>query len=68
VENLPALGAATVAMSPEEMQRILFHMTVIQAFFGGLVAGKMGEGTINAGLKHSLVMMLCGYLALKFLL
>jgi flagellar protein FlaJ len=68
VENLPALGAATVAMSPEEIQRILFHMTVIQAFFGGLVAGKMGEGTMNAGLKHSLVMMLCGYFALKFLL
>jgi flagellar protein FlaJ len=47
------------------MQQIFFHMTAIQAFFGGLVAGKMGEGTINAGLKHSLVMMLCGYIALK---
>jgi len=28
----------------------------------------MGEGTINAGLKHSLVMMLCGYIALKLFL
>jgi flagellar protein FlaJ len=43
-------------------------MTSIQAFFGGLVAGKMGEGTINAGLKHSLVMMLCGYISLKLFL
>jgi flagellar protein FlaJ len=66
VEGLPTLGATV--MTPEEMQRLFFHMTVIQAFFGGLVAGKMGEGTINAGLKHSLIMMLCGYLVLKLFL
>jgi flagellar protein FlaJ len=66
LEGLPILG--TAVMSPEEMQQLFFHMTVIQAFFGGLVAGKMGEGTINAGLKHSLVMMLCGYIALKLFL
>jgi len=63
IEDLPMLG--TAVMSPEEMFRIFFHMTAIQAFFGGLVAGKMGEGTINAGLKHSLILMLCGYVALK---
>lgn len=66
IEGLPLLGAGT--MSAEQMRRIFFHMTTIQALFGGLVAGKMGEGTINAGLKHSLVMMLCGYVALKIFL
>lgn len=66
IEGLPILG--TAVMSPREMQRIFFHMTLIQAFFGGLVAGKMGEGTINAGLKHSLIMMFCGYIALKLFL
>ena len=66
MEELPVLGSAV--MAPEEMQRMFFHMTAIQAFFGGLVAGKMGEGTINAGLKHSLILMLCGYLALKLFL
>ena len=66
VEGLPVLGS--VVMTPEEVQRMLFHMTSIQAFFGGIVAGKMGEGTINAGLKHSLVLMLCGYIALKLFL
>jgi flagellar protein FlaJ len=66
MEDLPMLG--TTVMSPQEMERLFFHMTSIQAFFGGLVAGKMGEGTINAGLKHSLVMMLCGYIALKLFL
>lgn len=66
VEGLPILG--TAAISPQEMQRVFLHMTIIQAFFGGLIAGKMGEGTISAGLKHSLVMMLCGFMALKFFL
>ncbi|MEM3626710.1 MAG: type II secretion system F family protein [Candidatus Bathyarchaeia archaeon] len=66
IEGLPTLG--TAVMSPEEMKRIFFHMTAIQAFFGGLVSGKMGEGTVSAGLKHSLVMMLCGYVALKLFL
>jgi flagellar protein FlaJ len=66
IEQLPILG--TAVMSPEEMKRIFFHMTSIQAFFGGLVAGKMGEGTITAGLKHSLILMLCGYTALRLFL
>ena len=66
IEQLPMLG--TALMSPEEMRRMFFHMTLVQAFFGGLVAGKMGEGTINAGLKHCLILVICGYLALKLFL
>jgi flagellar protein FlaJ len=43
-------------------------MSVIQALFSGLVTGKMGEGTVGAGLKHSVVLLATGYLALKFLM
>jgi flagellar protein FlaJ len=53
-------------MSPTDLQRVFLHMTLIQGFFGGLVAGKMGEGSISAGLKHSLIMMLFGFVTLKF--
>jgi flagellar protein FlaJ len=66
IEGLPTL--TTGVISAEEMQRMFFNMTSIQAFFGGLVAGKMGEGSISAGLKHSLIMMLCGFIALKIFL
>ncbi len=66
IEGLPIIGSSV--MSPIELQRIFFHMSSIQAFFGGLVAGKMGDGTVNAGLKHSLILMICGYVALRFLL
>ncbi len=54
-------------LTSEEARRIFFHMSIIQAFFGGLVAGKMGEGTISAGLKHSVILLTSGYLAFKFL-
>ncbi len=53
-------------MPPSEARSIFFHMSAIQAFFGGLVAGKMGEGTVGGGLKHSVILLLCGYLAFKF--
>jgi len=54
-------------MPPNEARSIFFHMSSIQAFFGGLVAGKMGEGTVGGGLKHSVILLTCGYLAFKFI-
>ena len=64
-------GVALFSMStssPLVLQRIFLHLTIVQGFFSGLVAGKMGEGSINSGLKHSVIMMLIGYLALRFFL
>ena len=63
IEGLPLLGAAV--MSPQQVRQNFFHMAFVQGFFGGLAAGKMGEGTAFAGLKHSLLMMVCGFVALK---
>ena len=54
-------------LTPAEARKIFFHMSAIQAFFGGLVAGKMGEGTVGGGLKHSVILLTCGFLAFKFL-
>jgi len=50
----------------EAVRRTFFHMSILEAFFGGLVAGKMGEGTVSAGLKHSVILLTAGYVALKF--
>jgi flagellar protein FlaJ len=64
--QLPMLQAAL--LSPQQARTLFFHMSVIQALFSGLVAGKMGEGTVSAGLKHSVVLLVAGYLALKFMM
>jgi flagellar protein FlaJ len=62
-EGVPMLAAST--SSPADLERTFLHMTLIQGFFGGLVGGKMGEGSVYAGLKHSLIMMILGYIALR---
>jgi flagellar protein FlaJ len=64
--DIPIMGFAI--LTPTEAKRIFFHMSIIQAFFSGLIAGKMGEGTISAGLKHSIILLACGYIAFKFIL
>ena len=66
MEGMALFSMPTV--SAIELQRIFLHLALVQGFFGGLVAGKMGEGSISAGLKHSLVMMLLGYVTLRFFL
>jgi flagellar protein FlaJ len=66
VEGTTLLSIPT--SSPADLKRIFLHLTLVQGFFSGLVAGKMGEGSVSAGLKHSLIMMLLGYVTLKFFL
>ena len=48
--------------------RILFlHMLVIEGFFAGLVAGKLGSGSAKkSGLLHATIMMLIGWVAFRF--
>lgn len=52
-----------------DILEILFlHMLAIQAFFSGLVAGKMSKMTVKAGLMHSVIMMFIGWFAFKILI
>ncbi len=50
-------------ISPAEYKNMFRDLIFLQSFFAGLMVGKMAEGSILAGLKHSLIMMLIGGLA-----
>lgn len=39
------------------LRGIFLMLTLIQGFFAGVIIGKMAEGDITSGLKHSLVLM-----------
>jgi flagellar protein FlaJ len=65
-QNASILG--NVLLSQDAARRLFFHMTALQAFFSGLAAGKMGEGNITSGLKHSIILLTCGYLIFKIML
>ncbi|MBI2142605.1 hypothetical protein HYU15_03930 [Candidatus Woesearchaeota archaeon] len=41
---------------------IFLMMSMIQGFFAGVVLGKLAEGDLTSGLKHSLVMMTAAFI------
>jgi len=47
------LGSVDVPL----LKKILFHAVIVQAIIGGLVAGKMSEARLGAGLKHVVILM-----------
>lgn len=47
--------------SPEIFTSIFFHMLMLQALFIGLAAGKFSERRIIAGLRHSIILIVIGY-------
>lgn len=57
-------GASQVDLNLLKM--VLFHATVVQAVIGGLVAGKMSEGRLGAGLKHVMLLLLITFVAFLF--
>ena len=66
---IPALGTATVAGLDEESPQLpteiysqtFVNFIIVQGFFAGLATGKMAEGSLVAGFKHSLVLVIIGY-------
>lgn len=62
-----ARGFVVKSIDLPAITTVFYHMSMIQAFFGGIVAGKTSEGLVRAGLKHSLILMLLGFLVFHFL-
>jgi flagellar protein FlaJ len=55
--QLQSFGSINIsAVNVEEIKRVFMHLCVIQGFSGGLIGGKLSEGSIGAGLKHSLIL------------
>ncbi|MFQ3275156.1 MAG: Flp pilus assembly protein TadB [Candidatus Nanohaloarchaea archaeon] len=44
------------------------RLVYIQAFFSGLIIGKLSEGELKAGFKHMAILFAAGYLAVTFFL
>lgn len=43
------------------LKTVMFHAVMVQAIIGGLVAGKMGEARLGAGLKHIVILLVIGF-------
>jgi archaeal flagellar protein FlaJ len=55
------LGKADIGTVP--LERDLYLLVIINGFLGGLVIGKIAEGKLKHGIKHSLILVLIGFLA-----
>lgn len=56
-----------LAIDSETIRRYFYHISIAEAVISGLVAGKMGEGTMFAGLKHVAVLLIATILVYHFL-
>jgi flagellar protein FlaJ len=65
--SLPGgVGEVVQQKTLEEYKTVFRNLILIQGFFAGLTVGKLAEGTMTAGLKHSMFMMLFGALVFVF--
>lgn len=55
-------GSGGSRATPEELARPFFWLLIVQGFFAGLVIGKLAEGRVRAGLKHSFILIVLAVL------
>jgi flagellar protein FlaJ len=62
IENISDVAFSDATpLTPEEYSQVFSMFIIIQGFFAGLATGKMAEGSIPAGFKHSLLLIFMGY-------
>jgi flagellar protein FlaJ len=59
---LSVTGAPESLPTGQDYSEIFTIFIVMQGFFAGLATGKMAEGSIVSGLKHSVILIITGYL------
>jgi flagellar protein FlaJ len=61
-----SLTTQGVRIPAELYTETFIYFIIIQGFFAGLAIGKMAEGAIPAGLKHSAFLIIAGYALFSF--
>lgn len=60
IGSVGASGASTTDTG--DISGAFFYLLLIQGFFSGLTIGKLAEGSVKAGVKHSFALMLAAFL------
>lgn len=53
---------ANNALSPETLSMNFLYLLLTQGFFAGLAIGKLAEGSVKAGIKHSFILTIAAFL------
>jgi len=46
-----------VGVDIKQLDKLMLHMSIVESVFGGLAAGKIGEGSFIAGVKHVVILI-----------
>ncbi|MBA7623530.1 hypothetical protein ES703_30926 [subsurface metagenome] len=57
-----AAGGSEMVLQKEVYRNLLFYLAVVQGGAAGILAGKLGEGEVVAGLKHSIILIAVAYI------
>jgi len=58
---------AILGVRVSELSMIMFNMSLVEAIFGGIAAGKIGEGSFVGGIKHVIIMVILTVVAFSFM-
>ena len=61
-------GSQGSALSKSATMQYIYHIVMINAFFVGLISGKVSTGSMKHGLKHSIVLLLGSFLITAFVI
>jgi len=50
------------AISAEKLARPFLYLLLVQGSFAGLIIGKLAEGSVKAGIKHSIILSVAAFL------
>jgi len=64
--ELPGLPGTSVNPIQGIFAASFVNFIIVQGFFAGLVTGKMAEGSLVAGFKHSILLIIVGYTIFSF--
>jgi len=70
LSNLGSIGSGSLTdvtmasnnITPEMLARPLLYLLLTQGLFAGLVIGKLTEGSIKLGIKHSFILMITAFI------
>lgn len=62
-QQIPSTFSSLLGMNVAQLTDNLFHMSLIEAVFGGLAAGKIGSGKFTAGVQHIVIMIVITVIA-----
>ncbi len=62
ITNIDQASLTQSSVSPEELARPFLYLLLVQGFFAGITIGKLAEGSVKAGIKHSFILTTAAFL------